>query len=915
MSDSVPETSKEATEYKEKGNKSFKDKNFDEAIENFTAAIKLKDNDATFYCNRSIAYGSLGKWNLSLNDSQMAIKLDNKYVKAYCRSLKAYLMLSKIKEMKSLLLSAIKNCGEQNEFKIFEADIINITGLPLRPRSTDFEVIETLGEGNFSTIVRVKLKKTGVEYAVKMIEKMKIDRIKYRHPNIMNEIYMEKRVLNKIDHPNISTLLSTFQDTGTLYYQMDLMKGGEFFNHMKDNDGTMVGVFPSRARYILNQLINALEYLHQRGIVHRDLKPENMMLTANGNLKLIDFGTAKDLINTDLNGPEFVGTPEYMAPQTISSEVAGPEVDLWALGVVTYQAFLGILPFEAASPYLTFLKIQRGYLPFLMTKVDTSGIPGLQNFLKLCFEFDPAKRLENCITTKCNSSSNSNSCGNSSGSSSSSSSSSSDSKINYDKLRKQVLFCNSHSETSDTSDTSDTSGEEEVGLPVMSLKELCIRKVADATDAVATIVATRDYSDGKNEWCRSFDLSSSSKVSVDDIRMIKRYLMRRGRLQSPLIYRLFWQKNVDSRCNRILDGTREYIGYDTNRQLRWKNDFTYATMINPSVRLDEAGKDTSSLQSTVTAINRSRPTFVICIGNFVSSSSSSSSSSIKIEKGDEEIETYEKHIHQFRTTISRISETIPVLFVAGPNDIHSIQDYDIRFGSSFYLFCYGGIRVVVMNTNLLADPSLAPEIAEEQDIWLTEQIEQCKLSSTHTVFCGYHSWKSHTSNSLPESVIEKWLPTMQHSKIRHILCCTDLNENCFLHADNVKNHNNQDEDEDEDEINDRVNNPSIADSSDDVPLPSQIIADAKKTGEIDSNNSSDNASDSESDNNTEDGEDDKDTSTSTGTGRLAFKNVDATYAGPIMITIAEAASNDGNSNKEEVVIKFFKAKEETIESD
>ena len=64
-----------------------------------------------------------------------------------------------------------------------------------------------------------------------------------------------------------------------------------------------------------------------------------------------------------------------------------------------------------------------------------------------------------------------------------------------------------------------------------------------------------------------------------------------------------------------------------------------------------------------------------------------------------------------------------------------------------------------------------------------------------------------------------------------------------------------------------------------------------------------------------DGEDDKDTSTSTGTGRLAFKNVDATYAGPIMITIAEAASNDGNSNKEEVVIKFFKAKEETIESD
>jgi len=82
-----------------------------------------------------------------------------------------------------------------------------------------------------------------------------------------------------------------------------------------------------------------------------------------GHLKLIDFGTAKDLIQTDLNGPEFVGTPEYMSPNTVSSAKHSTiESDLWAVGVIAYQMWLGRTPYAAASPYLTFLKIKRNFL-------------------------------------------------------------------------------------------------------------------------------------------------------------------------------------------------------------------------------------------------------------------------------------------------------------------------------------------------------------------------------------------------------------------------------------------------------------------------------------------------------------------------------------------------------------------------
>ena len=100
---------------------------------------------------------------------------------------------------------------------------------------------------------------------------------------------------------------------------MEFFSGGEMWSALREVDessglSTMVGFPWSLSRFYMGELIDALEYMHKRGIVHRDLKPENMLLDQFGHLKLIDFGTAKDLLMTDLNGPEFVGTAEYMAP-------------------------------------------------------------------------------------------------------------------------------------------------------------------------------------------------------------------------------------------------------------------------------------------------------------------------------------------------------------------------------------------------------------------------------------------------------------------------------------------------------------------------------------------------------------------------------------------------------------------------
>jgi len=120
---------------------------------------------------------------------------------------------------------------------------------------------------------------------------------------------------------------------------MELCEGGELWAQTLSRDGSRSGVpaHPSLARCWVAELVDAVAHVHGCGLVHRDIKPENMMLTASGRVKLIDFGTAKDLVDTDLNGPEFVGTPEFMAPEAIASEKdTAYAADLWAIGIVAY---------------------------------------------------------------------------------------------------------------------------------------------------------------------------------------------------------------------------------------------------------------------------------------------------------------------------------------------------------------------------------------------------------------------------------------------------------------------------------------------------------------------------------------------------------------------------------------------------
>ena len=140
------------------------------------------------------------------------------------------------------------------------------------------------------------------------------------------------------DHPLIIKLVRTFKDTKRIYFLLEYVFGielGAIIRHV----GGLTG---SDAHFYVASLILILQYLHDRDIIYRDLKPDNVMVDANGYIKLIDFGAAKQITNRTFT---LVGTPHYIAPEVIIGKGYNKNADLWSLGICFYEILCGKVPF------------------------------------------------------------------------------------------------------------------------------------------------------------------------------------------------------------------------------------------------------------------------------------------------------------------------------------------------------------------------------------------------------------------------------------------------------------------------------------------------------------------------------------------------------------------------------------------
>ncbi|KAK0552551.1 cAMP-dependent protein kinase catalytic subunit [Tilletia horrida] len=245
---------------------------------------------------------------------------------------------------------------------------------------SDFQVQRTVGTGSFGRVHLVRSRHNSRFYAIKVLKKEQVVRMKQvEHTN------SERAVLEIVRHPFLVNLWGTFSDPTFLYMVMDFVPGGELFTLLRKSQR-----FPHPvAKFYAAEVALAIDYLHQNGFIYRDLKPENILLGADGHLKLTDFGFAKYVPDVTWT---LCGTPDYLAPEIVSSKGYNKSVDWWALGVLLFEMLAGHPPFytEDGNPIKLYEKI-------IACKVRYPSYfeVGVKDLLKSLLTADLTKRFGN----------------------------------------------------------------------------------------------------------------------------------------------------------------------------------------------------------------------------------------------------------------------------------------------------------------------------------------------------------------------------------------------------------------------------------------------------------------------------------------------------------------------------------------
>ncbi|XP_054913276.1 MAP/microtubule affinity-regulating kinase 3a isoform X11 [Poeciliopsis prolifica] len=246
-----------------------------------------------------------------------------------------------------------------------------------QPHVGNYRLLKTIGKGNFAKVKLARHILTGREVAIKIIDKTQLN------PNSLQKLFREVRIMKILNHPNIVKLFEVIETERTLYLVMEYASGGEVFDYLVAH-GRMK---EKEARAKFRQIVSAVQYCHQKHIVHRDLKAENLLLDADMNIKIADFGFSNEFtLGNKLD--TFCGSPPYAAPELFQGKkYDGPEVDVWSLGVILYTLVSGSLPFDGQNLKELRERVLRGKyrIPFYMST-------DCENLLKRFLVLNPTKR-------------------------------------------------------------------------------------------------------------------------------------------------------------------------------------------------------------------------------------------------------------------------------------------------------------------------------------------------------------------------------------------------------------------------------------------------------------------------------------------------------------------------------------------
>lgn len=210
----------------------------------------------------------------------------------------------------------------------------------------DFEIGRPLGKGKFGNVYLARERKSKYIVALKVLFKSQLIK-----NNVQHQLRREIEIQAHLRHNNILRLFGYFYDDTRVYLILEYAPKGELYNQLRKS-----GRFDEKrsATYVL-QMIDALEYCHSRKVIHRDIKPENILLGYHGELKIADFGWSVHAPSS--RRATMCGTLDYLPPEMVLHHPYSDKVDLWCLGVLTYEFLVGRPPFENEDTQKTYRKI------------------------------------------------------------------------------------------------------------------------------------------------------------------------------------------------------------------------------------------------------------------------------------------------------------------------------------------------------------------------------------------------------------------------------------------------------------------------------------------------------------------------------------------------------------------------------
>jgi serine/threonine protein kinase len=299
---------------------------------------------------------------------------------------------SNAEHQKTVLLSDVPNASGSGSShgsrgsaaESFPLSNLNLTSSSLAALSQRYDILSEAGHGNMGNVYKARDRETGETVALKLIK-----------PEIASDQAMTERFKNellfarKITHKNVCRVYEFNRIGGIVYTSMEYVEGESLRSVL-----SRFGGLPVRKGVDLAlQICSGLKEAHAQGIVHRDLKPENVMIDAQGNVKIMDFGIARSMeAGTRLTGA-MIGTPAYMAPEQVSGKPVDYRTDIYALGLVLYEMFTGSETFRADTPVAIALK-QMQEAPTPPHDIDPNIPVYIERAILKCLEKDPAKRFQ-----------------------------------------------------------------------------------------------------------------------------------------------------------------------------------------------------------------------------------------------------------------------------------------------------------------------------------------------------------------------------------------------------------------------------------------------------------------------------------------------------------------------------------------